>query len=125
MNPLDAFSKKYFTEKKIFKLPHQDAIDPSTTHGFICLLNHPETNHLWVTQIISNILAIPWLNLDDFEANQIPLHVTSEPLLRQYPILPLWKQQSRLYIGLSNPLPPLLLEVTQFYTQCPIRLILV
>jgi type IV pilus assembly protein PilB len=128
VNPLEAFAQEY--AKQLLLSPEGQQPIPSdhelsTLQGFTALLAQPHVNHRWIAHTLSNILAIPWLDLDDFEPDKIPLEIISESLLRQHPLLPLWERHHQLYIGLAHPFHPEIIEAIRFYIAAPVSLILV
>lgn len=89
------------------------------------LLDYFENHSLWITSTLSEILAIPFVDLDSLDTTQIPLDIITESLLRQYPLLPLWRRNQSLYIGMANPCEPLAIEAIRFQTGLPTVMLLV
>ncbi len=97
---------KEFTQKYIERFPLGDSVkvsEPIDIAWISNLINHSTSDSFWITQTLSELLGIPWINLDDFEPKGMPVGVLSENLLRQYPVLPLWQHDKRLYFGVANP----------------------
>lgn len=76
-----------------------------------------------ILQTCQHIFSLPVFDLNDYNDSSIEL--LSIELIRQYRIIPLWKKNNILHIGISDPTDQEAIEAVAFHTQLSIKLFLI
>jgi len=127
LNPLQAFVQSCVDQQ--IDLTAYDLVTLHRPHAPTSLLTHlfnqTKTDPAWIAKTLSELLSIPLLDLDTLEKTQIPFTMIPTLLIRQYPIMPLWKSKLCLYIGLSDPFHSKVIEAIRFHLKMCVKIILV
>ena len=73
----------------------------------------------------AELFGMPRLSLEALDPEQIPRDLVSEKLIRQHHCLPLFQRGKRLFIGVSDPTHPQIIEDIRFATGLSVESILV
>ena len=74
---------------------------------------------------IANLLNLPLLDLDSLNFNSLPLEMISDKLIQQYDLIPLYQQDTQLYLATDDPSQQAALKDIQFYTGLTIHPVIV
>jgi type IV pilus assembly protein PilB len=74
-----------------------------------------------IAMSLAQSLDLPFFDLDDIDANAIPIAIVSEELMLRHHMLPLWLQENFLCIAMDDPSHQQALKELQFHTGFVIR----
>jgi type IV pilus assembly protein PilB len=118
-NAFTIFTKRLLTEQILSEHTLTSILIQMQANGTTLidyLLQNLQLDSHWLAKTLSDSLNYPFLDLDSLDKAQIPLNLIPEKLFRRYPILPLWKKNKRLAIGIADPTQLEILTVVQSQT---------
>ena len=78
-----------------------------------------------IAMVASKDFGVPFLDLDAYEKDLVPINLVSEKLIRKHNAIPLFTRGSHLYIALADPSQQIILDEIKFHTGLTAYAILV
>lgn len=90
-----------------------------------CLINDKTLDTSRLLRGLAHVFCLPVVDLDKVDPLQIPGDIIEEKLLQKYQILPLWREEEKLGLAITDPTQQSVIDDISFHTGLIIEKILV
>lgn len=108
-------TESFFTEQKVLEIIDQAIANQMTFITYLIKQKFMPFSQL--AELIAKEFNLPLLDFNAINLEELPLQLISEQLIRQHEVLPLAKQEQKIFLAISDPTNQATLDEIKFHTR--------